>query len=89
LRIRKDAQGAARCVIAEHGSWNRTVPLGYRNMLVDGRENLPRACEVFAEGWLRDGLATGRPVDVLEMPDGSLLVRDDKGGRIYRIHYAG
>jgi len=76
--------------IAEHGSWNRRVPLGYRVMFVAVRDNIPHSYEVFAEGWLRDdGLAAGRPVDVLEMPDGSLLVSDDKGGRIYRIYYAG
>ena len=74
--------------IAEHGSWNRKVPLGYRVMFVAVRDNEPRSYEVFAHGWLHDGLATGRPVDVLEMPDGSLLVSDDKGGRIYRIYYA-
>jgi glucose/arabinose dehydrogenase len=44
---------------------------------------------VFAEGWLRDAVASGRPVDLLVMPDGALLVSDDKGGRIYRISYGG
>jgi glucose/arabinose dehydrogenase len=74
--------------IAEHGSWNRSEPIGYRVMFValdaDGR---PRPAEVFASGWLRDGVAAGRPVDLQELPDGSLLVSDDKGGRIYRISY--
>ena len=49
--------------------------------------NKPVAYEPFAEGWLQQGKAWGRPVDVLAMPDGSLLVSDDKGGRIFRIHY--
>lgn len=74
--------------IAEHGSWNRTIPIGYRVMFVpvnDGEAGEPR---VFAEGWLQDALAWGRPVDVLELPDGSLLVSDDKAGMIYRIDYA-
>ncbi len=75
--------------IAEHGSWNRTVPIGYRITLVRLENNQAVSYEVFAEGWLRDGDAWGRPVDVLVMPDGSLLVSDDFGGRIYRITYEG
>jgi hypothetical protein len=43
--------------------------------------------EVFADGWLRGGEAWGRPVDVLVMADGSLLVSDDRAGAIYRISY--
>jgi glucose/arabinose dehydrogenase len=73
--------------IAEHGSWNRKVPIGYRVMFVRVQDNEPQSYEVFAQGWLRDGVASGRPVDVLVLPDGSLLVSDDKGGRIYRIAY--
>ena len=75
--------------IAEHGSWNRKVPIGYRVMFVRVQDNQPQSYEVFAKGWLRDGVASGRPVDVLVLPDGSLLVSDDKGGRIYRISYEG
>jgi len=44
--------------------------------------------EPFAEGWLQDGHAWGRPVDVSELPDGSLLVSDDTAGQVYRISYA-
>jgi hypothetical protein len=43
--------------------------------------------EVFAEGWLEGFESWGRPVDVLIMPDGSLLVSDDKAGAVYRIVY--
>jgi len=43
--------------------------------------------EVFAEGWLTGHQAWGRPVDVLEMPDGALLVSDNRVGAIYRISY--
>lgn len=75
--------------IAEHGSWNRKTPIGYRVMFVGIENNVARSYEVFAEGWLRDGAVSGRPVDILIMPDGSLLVSDDKGGRIYRIVYEG
>jgi glucose/arabinose dehydrogenase len=75
--------------IAEHGSWNRTVPIGYRVMLVRLDENRePLSYEVFAEGWLQGDSDWGRPVDVLIMPDGSMLVSDDKFGAIYRISYS-
>jgi len=73
--------------IAEHGSWNRSVPIGYRVMFVKIRHNHPVSKEVFAEGWLQGITAWGRPLDVLVMPDGSLLVSDDKGDAIYRISY--
>jgi glucose/arabinose dehydrogenase len=73
--------------IAEHGSWNRTVPIGYRITLVRLNGNQAVKYEVFAEGWLKNGRAWGRPVDVLVMPDGSLLVSDDRADAIYRISY--
>ncbi len=73
--------------IAEHGSWNRTVPIGYRVTLVRLENNEAVSYEVFAEGWLQGGNAWGRPVDVLVMPDGALLVSDDRAGAIYRISF--
>ena len=73
--------------IAEHGSWNRSVPIGYRVSLVRREGNRAMSYEIFAEGWLRGGRAWGRPVDVQVMPDGALLVSDDKAGLIYRITY--
>ena len=75
--------------IAEHGSWNRSVPIGYRITLVKLEGNRAVHYEVFAEGWLKNGRAWGRPVDVLVMPDGALLVSDDRAGVIYRISYKG
>jgi glucose/arabinose dehydrogenase len=75
--------------IAEHGSWNRTAPIGYRVMLVRLENNRAVSYEPFAEGWLQAGRAWGRPVDVLVMPDGSLLVSDDRADVIYRIRYKG
>jgi glucose/arabinose dehydrogenase len=73
--------------IAEHGSWNRFPPIGYRITLVRLKDSQPLSYEVFAKGWL-DGLAAwGRPVDVQVMPDGALLVSDDKAGAIYRISH--
>lgn len=73
--------------IAEHGSWNRSVPIGYRITLVRLEDGKAQGYEVFAEGWLSGRTAWGRPVDVLVMPDGALLVSDDKAGAIYRITY--
>jgi glucose/arabinose dehydrogenase len=75
--------------IAEHGSWNRSQPIGYRIMVVDVEGERARNYRVFAEGWLEGGEVSGRPVDLLEMPDGSLLVSDDHAGAVYRISYRG
>lgn len=74
---------------AQHGSWNATTPRGARIMAtyVDPEGNVIKS-EPFAEGWLnRDGVYLGRPVDVQQYVDGSLLVSDDKAGAIYRISY--
>ncbi len=73
--------------IAEHGSWNRSVPIGYRVMLVTLKGNEVVSYEPFAEGWLQGRKPWGRPVDVLVMPDGALLVSDDLAGVVYRIAY--
>jgi glucose/arabinose dehydrogenase len=73
--------------IAEHGSWNRSVPIGYRVMLVKLDGNKVTSYQPFAEGWLQDRRPWGRPVDVLVMPDGALLVSDDHAGVLYRITY--
>jgi glucose/arabinose dehydrogenase len=74
---------------AQHGSWNRTKPVGARIMFTplkqDGTADKP---QVFAEGWLTEmGEYLGRPVDVAQLLDGSLLVSDDTAGAIYRISY--
>ncbi len=73
--------------IAEHGSWNRSDPIGYRITLVRMVDGQAVSYETFADGWLQDGESWGRPVDLLLLPDGSMLVSDDKGGRIFRITY--
>ncbi|PYN46892.1 MAG: sorbosone dehydrogenase [Candidatus Rokuibacteriota bacterium] len=75
--------------IAEHGSWNRSTPIGYRVSFVKIENGRATSYESFASGWLTGSTASGRPADVLVMPDGALLVSDDKAGRIYRITYAG
>ena len=76
---------------AQHGSWNRTEPVGARVMVTylkaDGTAD---RTEPFAEGWLNaDGEYLGRPVDVQSLRDGSLLVSDDLAGALYRISYTG
>ena len=76
---------------AQHGSWNRTTPVGARVMFTSLKEDgTADKTEPFAEGWLTsDGEYLGRPVDVAQLPDGSLLVSDDFAGAIYRISYTG
>jgi glucose/arabinose dehydrogenase len=75
--------------IAEQGSWNRSKKVGYRVTLVRVENGKAIAYEPFAAGWLQGEEAWGRPADVLVMPDGSLLVSDDRAGAIYRISYRG
>ena len=72
-------------LIAEHGSWNRTQPIGYRVMRVPMKAGKPAGYEVFAEGWLHKGNVWGRPVDLVPLPDGSILVSDDEAGAVYRL----
>lgn len=75
-------------IVAQHGSWNRTKPVGYQLVRVTFDDNnKPTGHEVFIDGWLNDGEAWGRPTDVLQLPDGSLLVSDDYQDVIYRISY--
>lgn len=78
--------------IPEHGSWNRSEKIGYRvqTVRVDEKGNAT-GYETFASGWLDEDEqeAWGRPVALLNMPDGSLLLSDDHAGVIYRISYEG
>lgn len=77
---------------AQHGSWNRTEPVGARVMFtpVDAEGNIAGEPTPFAEGWLDgNGEYLGRPVDVAQLRDGSLLVSDDLAGAVYRISYGG
>lgn len=75
---------------AEHGSWNRSEPIGYRVMLARLDGSKVTSYEPFATGWLQeDDEAWGRPVDVQVTADGSLLVSDDRAGAIYRITWDG
>ena len=79
-----------RIFIAQHGSWNRSRKNGYRVMMVtlkDGGKTVDKY-EEFATGWMENERAWGRPVDLLVMPDGALLVSDDTGNAVYRITYS-
>jgi glucose/arabinose dehydrogenase len=76
-------------LIAEHGSWNRSEKIGYRIMMVELENGKAVSYKPFAEGWLQGEQVWGRPVDILQLHDGSLLVSDDYGDVIYRISYEG
>lgn len=83
------AEYRGRAFIAEHGSWNRSVPIGYRITILDVEGGEASGYRPFASGWLQGEEAWGRPVDLLELQDGSLLVSDDHAGVVYRIYYEG
>jgi glucose/arabinose dehydrogenase len=78
-----------RIFVARHGSWNRSKKIGYDVSMVKIQDNKSQGMEIFATGWLDDEAqkAWGRPVDVLILPDGSMLVSDDTANVIYRISY--
>jgi glucose/arabinose dehydrogenase len=75
----------------QHGSWNRTVPVGARVLVTFLKDDghVEGKSEPFAEGWNDNGYYLGRPVDVAQLADGSLLVSDDLVGALYRIWYDG
>jgi len=75
--------------IAEHGSWNRSSKVGYKISLVTLENNVATSYETFLEGWLDEESQErfGRPVDILFLKDGSMLISDDFGDAIYRVSY--
>ena len=75
--------------IAEHGSWNRSRKVGYRISLVTLENNVATSYTPFIDGWLDEEAqkAFGRPVDILFLDDGSMLISDDFGDAIYRVSY--
>jgi glucose/arabinose dehydrogenase len=82
---------ANQVFVAEHGSWNRTKKVGYNVTLVKVVDSKVTGHELFISGWLDDATqkSWGRPVDVLLLPDGSMLVSDDQANVIYRVSYKG
>ena len=76
--------------VAEHGSWNRSYPIGYQVVRIEVEDGRPvGGWRHFVFGWQEGRSRWGRPVDVLVLPDGSILISDDEGGRIYRMIYVG
>ncbi|NUU42019.1 sorbosone dehydrogenase family protein [Tardiphaga robiniae] len=74
--------------IARHGSWNKTQKLGGDVVVAKlNKDGTVKSVEPFLTGFIEDNKYVGRPVDVLQMKDGSLLVSDDWNGAIYRITY--
>lgn len=76
-----------RIFIAEHGSWNRSSKIGYQVVTVDVKDGVPVNRKPFVTGWLQRQEEWGRPVDVLQLADGALLVSDDKADVVYKIVY--
>lgn len=74
-------------LIAQHGSWNRSNKVGYRIMKVMLNGNKVSDYSPFATGWLNGEQSWGRPVDVMTLADGSILVSDDFSNAVYRISY--
>jgi glucose/arabinose dehydrogenase len=77
--------------IAEHGSWNRSKKIGYRITRVKIENNKSIGYEPFIYGWLNEEEqeAWGRPVDILILKDGSMLISDDMANVVYRVSYNG
>lgn len=73
--------------VAEHGSWNRSEKSGYRVIRVWLDGNRVVGVEPFISGWLQGQSSYGRPVDIVQMPDGSMLISDDYDDVIYRVTY--
>lgn len=76
-----------RIFLAQHGSWNRSKKIGYRIMTAEIKDNQVVGYEPFAQGFNVGDFVWARPVDILVMPDGAMLVSDDYAGVIYRISY--
>lgn len=73
--------------ITQSGSWNRREKVGYQIESIQIKNSRVVNKQIFASGWLGSNETWGRPVDILFMPDGSMLVSDDIAGVIYNIHY--
>jgi glucose/arabinose dehydrogenase len=74
-------------LIAEHGSWNRSSKIGYQVRLITLYGNKVVSDTAFIDGFLQNEEVSGRPVDIANMPDGSILVSDDHAHKVYRVSY--
>jgi glucose/arabinose dehydrogenase len=86
LRHQANSLWNGSILLAEHGSWNRSSPIGYQvaRVAFSAQDGKPYR-ENFLTGFLAGDKAWGRPVDVLELEDGSILISDDKAGAVYRV----
>jgi glucose/arabinose dehydrogenase len=75
-------------IVARHGSWNRSKKVGGDVLVVKlNKDGTVKSTEPFITGFLENNGYIGRPVDVMQMKDGSLLVSDDWNGAVYRVTY--
>lgn len=76
--------------VAQHGSWNRSKKVGYKivNMQLDENRNVIAEND-FVTGWLDGEKVSGRPMDIIMLTDGSILISDDGFSVIYRVSYVG
>jgi glucose/arabinose dehydrogenase len=82
------AEYRGQIFVARHGSWNRSKKFGGDIALVRLNEDgSVKSVEPFMTGFLQDNSYIGRPVDVMNMPDGSMLISDDWNGAVYRLSY--
>jgi glucose/arabinose dehydrogenase len=78
-------QGAI--LIARHGPWNRTKKFADVSVAYLNAKSEVVSVEPFITGWVKDNEYLGRPVDLMTLPDGSLLISDDHNGALYRVSY--
>ena len=82
------SQYVGRLLVAQHGSWNRSSKVGYQISSIQiNNQTKTSETKTFISGWLQGQKYWGRPVDLLQMPDGALLISDDYAGLIYRVSY--
>jgi glucose/arabinose dehydrogenase len=75
-------------IVARHGSWNRSKKVGGDVLVVKlNKDGTVKSTEPLITGFLEDNKYIGRPVDVMQMKDGSILVSDDWNGAVYRVTY--
>jgi glucose/arabinose dehydrogenase len=75
-------------IVARHGSWNKTNKQGGDVVVVKlNKDGTVKSMEPLITGFLQDNKYVGRPVDVMQLKDGSMLVSDDWNGAVYRITY--
>lgn len=83
----RDTKGNRAAYVAEHGSWNRSSKVGYQVVRLWVNQDKVVNSEIFVNGWLQGQQAWGRPVDVLALADGTLLISDDVANVVYRVVY--